>query len=698
MSNGIQILADYRDEILLAEIAVWLHMLGKFHEEFIKGNHNLDRQIPGDLQQDFKSLDDLLRDQWPGKIWERLPVPELRVQGLSIFDLIKTHRVNREDPPNIKSKLNNSGFLRLVNDSHGRGSGSEKGVLCKDSYSPPNGPDVCMAEANGYEDRPIDLPQLAARKRALYGFLSDQLSRLKQGLLGPSAWKNQERLDQWREYRTSFIDRLKKDFSTTTGDTRRPVNDVSLWDQTATTVAFFKAELAEVLLNGWHDPSDKNNRFKYRFLLIRADGGAFISRSIRVADILARKALIYEAWDMVKNLVEVEYPLGFEIYRDINGIAFLTPNLDDFLARKIDPGQTLESTLKNRADEVIKGEVTVELHLSSKASRNVFYFGQELKAPPPQLTATPEMLAETWQQAEDKCTVCQVRPQGFGARQVDAYKLNSVYYREKALQRKICCICMNRMQGRSKNWCTEELDSTIWIDEIADNTGRVALVAGRLEIDNWLNGELMSSLSSLNLSELLEQKAPGLTFPAIANEFTCSGAQQLGNLPLYRKIGEKHAKTVQGLMDLLIADEDLGGPDYEHIPAAERLALAVWRKTPSFARLRRIWETTERFWEVNIENKLAAVVGTVGPRLILNGDIKGDNLGDFHVYEVVPEDSSLSFPFVWDSGKKHFISAFNLLYMIKLLHDEGEKKIYTSVQDAAKSLCKYFKRQGSLRI
>ncbi|WP_448560977.1 hypothetical protein [Trichothermofontia sp.] len=46
MTHDLTSLANNRDALLLAEVAAWLHMLGKFHEDFLKGQHDLDTQIP----------------------------------------------------------------------------------------------------------------------------------------------------------------------------------------------------------------------------------------------------------------------------------------------------------------------------------------------------------------------------------------------------------------------------------------------------------------------------------------------------------------------------------------------------------------------------------------------------------------------------------------------------------------------------
>jgi hypothetical protein len=74
VTGDLEKLAKFRDALLLAEVAAWLHMFGKFHEGFLEGDHDLDTQIPKDVQDDYPSLYDLLDQSWTGQIWNQLGV------------------------------------------------------------------------------------------------------------------------------------------------------------------------------------------------------------------------------------------------------------------------------------------------------------------------------------------------------------------------------------------------------------------------------------------------------------------------------------------------------------------------------------------------------------------------------------------------------------------------------------------------
>ncbi len=671
MTKSLEILAQNRDALLLAEVAAWLHMLGKYHKEFVEGSHSLDIEIPGDLTDNFPRLDKLLRSNWLGSFWKSVPISELKTDNLSIYDLIQYHR-------DRKVRNHQSGFLKLLFDAHGRGSGIDKGILKKDSYDKQDSKgdyrEVHLASAFGYESSAIDLSELENKKYQLYQFIDQQLRSLENSLNVNRSWGD----NNWQQWRKPFVARLESEFKTTCGDTRRPINDVSLWDQTASTVAFFKAELAEVLLTKWKDPFDQNGKFKYRTLRIAVDSTSFLAQSCRVGDILSRKRILTKAFDRIKFLVEIKYPLGLKVYSDTNSIIFLVPDISDLLELKDAQNKKLFQLLEMEfyGGGLFDGEITLSISLSKVGSRNVFFLGRQIANSIKPLSPTASFLKEAWKVAEDKCSICQVRPQGYGADLIEDYKNNESYYKDKAQKRKICCVCMNRLQGRSEHWATNELNKTIWVDEVADTNGRVALIAGKFDLKHWLNGELISTFRN--------PKADcGINFTQLVQDLSEEPNTELKDLKEYKKIAETHAETIQGLKDFLIKDEDLGEPEFSFIPDDKKLALAVWRKPPSYARIRRVWETTQDFWKESVKGKLKNIISTIGPRLVITGNFRQDNLGDYHAYDVELI-KGVETSFVYDKNNTRFINVSNLRYLAKRLNLQGDKEELTDEKAAQK--------------
>jgi hypothetical protein len=137
MSQTLDILTqDARSALLLAETAAWLHMLGKYHEDFLVGKLDLATQLPSDLPDRLLKL---LDDDWPGREWKKLNKYELQTDNLSIKDLVENHH-----NPHAQT-----GFGRLLSDAHGRASGIEKGPLVR--FARVQSGEVCMATPMGYE-------------------------------------------------------------------------------------------------------------------------------------------------------------------------------------------------------------------------------------------------------------------------------------------------------------------------------------------------------------------------------------------------------------------------------------------------------------------------------------------------------------------------------------------------------------------
>jgi len=660
----LEILAQHRDALLLAEVAAWLHMLGKFHEDFLRGNYNLDVRIPPDLAQDFPSLNDILTDDWTGKIWDKLGVSELQASSLTIFDLIKEHK-NRNAP---------TGLQRLMQDAHGRGSGTEKGVLNRFFSEQQHHVFLCTAVG---DERLIDLKEVESQRHDLYQFLQDKLQELKKELQGPNG-----NVD-WSTFRGEFIAQIEKAFRLSAAETRRPINDVTLFDQTAASVAFFKAALAQNLLRGWHDPlqSDPGKKYHWRILRVGLDGLQFWGKSAKLTDLLGRKGPVKSGLDAVKQLFEQDYPLATEIYRDENGSLFIVPDVDDLLEASLEEG-TLQKRLQEIAQERLENEAQFALMLSNP-TRNMLSFGQlaNEKLPPP--SVNPQAGDSIWKSLKDEertdiCTVCGMRPQGYAG--------NGQPLNQKALQRNVCGICERRRVDRASEWAGK-LQTTVWTNEVSDTNGRLALMVGQFALDDWLTGQAFKSIMAFDPStrnvrdpkrnngqyrfdylRLISEIQRAL-LPENLNQKLGKWVRLLHNLLL--KDARGGLSKFPDIYNLYVGDTDLNRNTEE----AHLFALSLMRQQPSPARIRRIWETTRNFWQEVLptdqdrdllQSLTGKVIGVAGPRFEIRGGLQpgqaGDTLGPYHAYELVlPRGVKLSV--VWDAKNQRFITADNLAYL-----------------------------------
>jgi len=647
MSTSLEILAKHRDALLLAEVAAWLHMFGKFHECFLEGAHWLDIKIPDDVKKKFPQLTNLLEDSWTGDVWATLDaiVPEFQATGLSIFNLIENHRKHF-------SPQESSGFLRLMTDAHGRGSGTEKGIL--DRFAQKQEKAVFPSTSLGSEGKTyIDLVKIQNDRECFYELIEEKLSFLKarHAKLGENGWLG---------FRQELIHEVERFFQMTVAETRRPLNDVTLFDQTLASVALFKAALAQNLLTGWKEPSTENvtEQYRWRLLRIGLDGLAFWRNSVRISDMLARKELVERVLDSIQILLEVTFPLGFEIYRDENGSVFIVPDIQNLPEKiYIDSRQTLEEYLQGIAYKIFSGETILSLNLSDR-TRNMLPFGKLVTKELPNPRPSIQWLGQQWRGEEkgtDICPICGLRPQG---------------PTKKAVNRKVCDECERRRVNRSEGWL-QNRSTTIWIDEVSDIDGRLALLVAQYSMADWLSGNAFNTIFTF------DPQSRQLTDPERGNKIYDFDLSALiidiqkglgGNKIQFKKdlLGllvsndlQRRSKSVRVLYNLRIADIDLDSATALSEP--ERLALSMLRQPPSFARIKRTWETTRNFWE-EIASSFVSSIGQINVRLRVQGTFiprsgNLDTLAISHSYELKLGNISLSIVRV---NEDSFITVDNL--------------------------------------
>lgn len=488
--------------------------------------------------------------------------------------------------------------------SHGEVSIAEKADVTTEN---PSWQHLRLASAYGYEKyaiQPWELPQ----KR----------HHLLRKALKAYATPAQER--------EGFIAVAEEILKTGLSDTQWPINEIDLWDYANTITTLFKSSIAKAVFEN-NLPSVGDMR--WQFLSVRYDGLLYLSQAQRVSDLLARRDALNQALDAIQVVVEVELPLGNEIYRDENGSVLVVPHVVSD-AQEVDllklptegdgDADLLERSLANRfatADEQspLGGELAPAIVLSGPLR------GKELRlteienwqAPP--LASDTKLLTDAWPEAEirgEVCTVCGVRLQGYGSQdwakhQREGHKAGE-RPREcqvcKAQSRAVCQTCEQRRADRSHAWATNARDaaSTIWIDEVADINGQVALIVGQFELDDWLSGKLVETM----------------------------------------------------------------------------------RKPISFPRSRRIWETTKQFWQEIQNETFAARPLTDDRRRILLWLDKIINLGGYHVYEFELDQITMSLvwrPSVNNDTGGYLISADNLGYTARQLG--AEREVYEDPATAA---------------
>lgn len=518
MTCDLKDLADNRDALLLAEVAAWLHDMGKCSDEMIEWQaSNKPQQTIFQGRNDYKThFLHLLGSKANCRI-------VLNGENVKLKDLIE------KGMPRAIKNSNGSWIIRFLGRCHAAAHIEKEGQA--DAKQTIN--DTRLSSPFGDETKPL-ISITSGLKGLPFGGISN---------------------------RSLFLNDLKKVFKNAPGDTERPINEVDLWGWSSIVAALYKSALAGKLLgNKTPDPND----LKWRLLVIRFDSEQIWGNASKLPILNARKKWVNDGLDQVKKLIEETYPLGNEVFKDENGRIFVVPDIPDLLKiRDSKKNKTLEELISKALG--YEGEVVVTPVIDKKAwwaqnpsgrpdpiKDKIPPIGQILseteRALSPPDTTTVKQWWDVAHNNPEICTISWMRPQG---------------PTNKGFNRKASDHWADKVTGRAEEWLQNRHSTTIWIDEATDTNGRICLITGKLDISDWL-------------------KPDG------------------------------HIKT------LLVKPPDASNK-------AEP-------KTPSFARIRRIWATTKTFWD-DVTRDLQESICPATQRLKITGKNSGKSLTKFSAYE-----------------------------------------------------------------
>ncbi|WP_063727522.1 hypothetical protein [Kosmotoga sp. DU53] len=604
MSKDLKILKDNKDNLLKIELAGWLHDMYKCSDEFVdKQSSSPTLSIDADKDFFFNSIKnfdicfqgafkektnlfELIEEGRPGNIAKNENFPLLvkylgRSHGAAHIEKEESRTSTELTELKRKQKSLHNQRDRVQNNLNNYQKNARK-ALEKKGFIPPKL--ESLLNRNETEIKQIN-KELSDIQERINSLLEEQKYQVKQNssstfissVFGYEYNKTsnltakvEKFLKKKQVFESEDINIIRSLFSKALGDTRRPINEITLEDWSFLVATLFKSAVAGAILRAENgdEPVTANN-LKWRFLSIRIDSEQVFSNSVSISDLLARKKWITEGLDRIKKLIEEEYPMGNEVYRDDDGSIFVVPDINDILKYKIsdvksafgpNSGVTFEDVI--RANIGYEGEITPEIKLSES------WFGQkppgesDLKdeLPPigkiigkkPVSPADPIKIAYYWSKNQNKqvCRISWLRPEDDSIRHVSKF-------------------WTDKIKGRARTWLKEK-NTTIWIDEIADATSKVALISAKFDIANWISEteDKLSFIRTLN---------------------------------------------------------------YETPPTSKHYQECA--KNPSFARIRRVWETTSKFWDETLA-EIKEVVGTIDARLIVKGKLNNLNhLNENSAYE-----------------------------------------------------------------
>ena len=528
--SKLEVLKQKRDDILRAEIAALLHDVGKFcdlHIEHVSGgrkwsNDDAYKAIvdnPGGFIRLSKSAANIKKPDVVNNVLNAQSPKAADFITPAVKDLLDKTHVTILDQDYALAELIMLGMPGFATHQN-----RDQLLEGKDGWLPAL-LGVCHNEAHVDKEEPVGgqqaLPHILTSNAFGFETRAFVLGDAQDSL---DAHLNLLPIDSATMSARETQDKIAQEFERGLGDTRRPINEVTLADWSEIVAALFKSAVAGTVLSSvksgirqWRSWKDKiiDHDLHWRVLRVNFDELGLYAKAIKIADLLSYQRAVKDACAAVKRLVEEEYPLGNEIYRDTTGIYFTFPDIDlpaelaQEIRRRV---EEVEPELAPRVSVGSSAPLKTLLSNSHEQARTELAYPITLENLNPRWQAQWETVGEgKW----ELCPVCRLRPMKEG--------------------KEACETCDKRRDSRIATWLAKPHE-TIWMDEITDTNDRVALIVGKFGLDGWLSGDLVQTML---------------------------------------------------------------------VKAVENNPSACKPKNPSPARLRRVWETTERFWKETVEKILA---------------------------------------------------------------------------------------------
>ena len=482
MGDKLKILQDNRDKILLAEIGALIHDLGKLNEIFVRkqsleGKEYDDYYHSKILEYDFnkhhKYYSGDCEMEHLAKILFDLLKRKIKLNGeeTTLYEIIEKHHNDNVDKVLLK-------FIKVADQfdaDEDRAGAKDEQSICK----------TFKSSTFGYE-KEIDITTLLSERKKSYKEIIKYLDSL---LTAISCNFSYEHITKLKNTRENCFEKIKESFSKTLGMTARSANDVLLWEHSYMTATIMKCLVAQKILEPDFEASSKHNiknKKPFSVFSIGWDFFGFIEQSHKIPDIAGRIGILDEIKREIKNIIEVNYALGNEIYSDDFGIHFLIPSaLKDEDLNEIK--EKIFDIFNEKTDGillpifVLTEDTNGDYKIGKLLSESIKKLKRKIDKKEFELLKIPKFIENIKSNRENNYLVCEVCGKG-------VYNKND--------KEKLCETCKEiRKKGREQ----KQPPQTIYIDEISWNPEKkeyekICLLVAKFDLDDWLNGTYIESL------------------------------------------------------------------------------------------------------------------------------------------------------------------------------------------------------------
>ena len=457
-------LKQIREQLEWLEFAAWLHNLSKCSPLFTPTSNFRGWSLHADKS---KLVDD---EALRNAIWAT-PEVTLEAEPTRVEYLIARHLLPGR-PGGTTYIAQNLSELLLAH-SHENASGPEKRSVQRE-----------QAETAGDTDAVWDTTLLTeSREQEFWNLLTPFGSLIQRHRSAERPWHElheitelataylaeiQNRTNARRKERLQLLDSKMGAFP---AETQFPICDVRVSDMGFMVAALLKAAAAGFWLTGrLKEPLSDAAKIQWSLLRVAVDGPRFAAAAVRLTDIVARRTWVQGRLNELCTHVEESLCIGNEVLRTEEGSVFLI-FADSVIHRE------LRSDIEAKWRDLTDGELAAECQYSDPFRLGPEYgyshqMGSLLKKPPPPPSASIEFVQSAWagKNNAEICPTCGIRPKS----------------RETSEDRKqVCQVGMSRRASRANAWLKDP-GRTIWLDELADDAGRFAVVQARFRIEEWL--------------------------------------------------------------------------------------------------------------------------------------------------------------------------------------------------------------------